>query len=91
MFSDAELKSIVLAVLRGRPDGASEGAIENALQRAIDWGSKVRTQSLLLDLVVAGSVVIAVTPDGEIRFSKAGAAPEHDNPWSTTTSPFLID
>lgn len=69
MFSDAELKSIMLAVLRGRPEGATECTLEGAVQRALDWGSKVRTQTLLLDLVISGKVVIAVTPEGEIRFT----------------------
>jgi hypothetical protein len=84
MFSDAELKSIMLAVLRGRPEGASECTLEQALQRALDWGSKVRTQTLLLDLVVSGKVVIAVTPEGELRFSKGRGQDHADHGRSTT-------
>jgi hypothetical protein len=84
MFSDSDLKSIILAVLRGQPDGASEDAVEDGIQRALEWGSKVRTQSLLLDLVFSGKVVISVLPSGEIRFSRASEAQQEmvpSTPW----------
>jgi hypothetical protein len=84
MLSEDELKSIILAVIKGRPEGASDSAIEEGIQRALDWGSKVRTQSLLLDLIVSGSVVISVTPSGEIRFARPSepvVTPTIDGNW----------
>jgi hypothetical protein len=71
MFSDAEMKSIILAVLRGRPEGVNESSVDDGIERALDWGCKVRTQALLLDLILSGRVVISVTSTGEIRFSGA--------------------
>src|SRR5688572_12751940 len=70
MFSDAEMKSIILAVLKGRPHGAPESAVDDGIEQVIDWGCKVRTQSLLLDLILSGRVVVSVTPTGEIRFAR---------------------
>ena len=75
MFSDAEIKSIILAVLRGRQDSASGSTVDEGIERVLDWSSKVRTQELLLDLILSGQVVISVTRDGEIRFSGAPEIP----------------
>lgn len=71
MFSDNEMKSIVLAVLRGQTVGVTESALDDGIQHVVDWGSKVRTQALLLDLILSGRVVVSVTPEGEIRFTRA--------------------
>lgn len=84
MFSDRELKSIILAVLQGRPEGAPEEAVEEGIQQVLDWGSKVRAQSLLLDLVCSGRVAISVLPSGEIRFSRVNVStvtPSIDSSW----------
>ena len=83
MFSDAEMKSIILAVLKGRPDGAPESTVDDGIERALDWGCKVRTQSLLLDLILSGRVVVSVTPTGEIRFAGAETqdSPLPSVPW----------
>jgi hypothetical protein len=84
MFSDNEMKSIILAVLRGGPDGVPESTVDDGIQRVLDWGSKVRTQALLLDLIFTGRVVISVTPAGEIRFARSTDTPEASTtgiPW----------
>jgi hypothetical protein len=70
MFNDNEMKSLILAVLRGSGGGASESGMDDGIERVVDWGSKVRTQALLLDLIFSGRIVISVTPAGEIRFTR---------------------
>ncbi|MFN0071165.1 MAG: hypothetical protein ACKVVP_06710 [Chloroflexota bacterium] len=70
MFSDSELKSFMAAVLRGDETGGSEHEVDERVQYAVDWGGRIRVQALLLDLILSGSVVISVTPGGEIRFIK---------------------
>ena len=70
MFNDNEMNSIILAVLRGSGGGASESEMDDGIERVVDWGTKVRTQALLLDLIFSDRVVISVTPAGEIRFTR---------------------
>jgi hypothetical protein len=71
MFNDNEMNSIILAVLRGSRGGAPESEMDDGIERVVDWGTKVRTQALLLDLIFSGGIVISVTPAGEIRFSRS--------------------
>ena len=75
MFSADEVQRILEAVDRGWLDGQADPPRDIALERALDWGSKVRAQQLLLDLIMSGDVAIGVRPDGEIRFTRAGKAP----------------
>jgi hypothetical protein len=74
MFSDSEMKSIMRAVLKGRPEETPESAVDDAIERTLDWGCKVRAQSLLLELILSGRVVVSVTPAGEIRFAAAATS-----------------
>lgn len=76
MFNDNEMKSITLAVLRGRRRGAPESDVDDEIERVVDWGSKVRTQALLLDLILSRRIVVSVTPAGEMRFSRSRDVPE---------------
>jgi hypothetical protein len=70
MFSDDEMKSIVQAVLRGRSDIVTGSPVGDGIERALDWGTRVRAQSLLLDLILSGQVDVFVMPNGEIRFTR---------------------
>jgi len=73
-LTDAEVQRLILATLHGCEGGCTKAEAHTV----VTWAHHVRMDSVLLDLILSGHVVVSVdrggATDGEMRFRKATTA-----------------